>query len=179
MRHNNITPTILHPPKERNYAKNCLQNLSIYQRTRLSMHQGWCVPDIYPFCFPNYRPGRGGNPPALGEYTCWDNSNNLRECLANSLVGEFRLPKHILIDDTERSRRVYLGPEVTRPPSALQYRETAEYWVLDTTGHTMLSPTPPPHAAMTIMSPSIGAGLDGMGEYTLCILYPLHKTCPD
>ena len=162
----NITPTILRIPKQRHISKEILTHLRLGPRTRLCQLQEWAVQGVYPFCFlGQYRSPRG-SPPVLAEYTTYpDTQNKLAEFLRES-SGDVRLPKHIIILDTEQGREVYLGPDMTRPPASFSYTETADYYVL-TGGQSSSGHSTPLHAALSLISPPLTPGRDGMGMLIL------------
>ena len=168
MQRSNIVPTVLRPPKHREFAHDCLNNLSLYQRTHLAWLQDWAVPGVFPFCFlGQFRSSNQGSPPALKHYTCHRqpaNTNNLRRYLEDALVGEKLLPKHVVIIDEERQTSLYLGPELLRPPASLLVRETATHFVVEGR-RTPVSPPSAAHAAMSLRSTPIPPGRDGLGMY--------------
>ena len=180
MQRSNIHPTILRPPKHREFAHECLKDLSLYQRTHLAWLQDWAVPGVFPFCFlGQYRSSPQGSPPALKHYTCHRQpatANNLRRYLEDALVGEKLLPKHIVIIDDERQTSLYLGPDLLRPPASLLVRETATHFVVE--GRTPVSQPSAAHAAMSLRSSPIPPGRDGLGMYqsAFSVIFTIHTT---
>ena len=73
--------------------------------------------DVYPFCFLGLlRVGSRGIPPVLTQLTSCHHPQT-REGLKEYLRIEqsIVLPKHIIIEDTERDVRLYLSPDILRP----------------------------------------------------------------
>ena len=180
MQRSNIHPTILRPPKHREFTHDCLKDLSLYQRTHLAWLQDWAVPGVFPFCFlGQYRSSTQGSPPALKHYTCHRQpatANNLRRYLEDALVGEKLLPKHIVIIDEERQTSLYLGPDLLRPPASLLVRETATHFVVE--GRTPVTQPSAAHAAMSLRSTPIPPGRDGLGMYqsAFSVIFTIHTT---
>ena len=82
----------------------------------------WCLPGIYPFCFPHqFRSGRLGQVPLLEKTASGESSWLLNSML--ELYGEFRLPKHIIIKDEESHKSAYLSPNILSPTSAFSFIE--------------------------------------------------------
>ena len=108
---------MLRPPKNRVEAKRILSGLPYTSQVNLCRTQGWCMSDVYPLCFMGQnRVGRHGVPPVLSQLTACrypQTHEGLKEYLRieHSLV----LPKHIIIDDSERDVRLYLSPDILRP----------------------------------------------------------------
>lgn len=122
-----IPPTILRPPKHREGTKEILNSLPYIERLKLCKMQGWCVPDVYPFCFfGNTRIGPHGIPPIFSSLTAAQrplNVDGLKEYL--SVEQNISLPKEIIIFDEERQQRLYLPPNVLRPsPHEFSFTES-------------------------------------------------------
>ena len=120
-----IPPTILRPPKHREGTLGILNNLPFIERLKLCRMQGWCVPDVYPFCFfAQMRIGQQGIPPIFSSLTAARpplNIDALKEYL--SVEQNISLPKEIVIFDEERQQRLYLPPNILRP-SQLEFAFT-------------------------------------------------------
>ena len=116
-RQNNITPLILCPPHSVSETMSILSQLCVEDQTTLCRLQSWCLPNIYPLCFPyNQRSGRLGTVPLLQTFTSFTNSTDVLKKMVEK-EGEFKLPKHILIIDKERAVTAYLPIEILTPPS--------------------------------------------------------------
>ena len=162
----NITPTILRIPKQRHITKEILSHLRPGPRTRLCQLQEWAVQGVYPFCSLGQYRSPQGSPPVLAEYTTYpDTQTKLAEFLRES-SGNVTLPKHIIILDTEQGREVYLGPDMTRPPPSFSFTENADTYVL-TGGQRSSGNSTPLHAALSLTSPPLTPGRDGMGMLIL------------
>lgn len=109
--------TVLRPPKNRQEAIRILSGLHFAERVNLCRSQDWCVGGIYPFCFlGRWRIGSHGVPPILSTYSICrypQPAESLKEYLRTE--KRIVLPKHIIIDDSERNVRLYLSPDNLRP----------------------------------------------------------------
>ena len=84
--------------------------------------QHWCLPGFYPFCFPHqFRSGRLGIVPLL-DMTASRESSNLLQCMLD-MHGEFKLPKHIIINNEESNQSSYLSPNILAPTSEFNFSE--------------------------------------------------------
>ena len=114
---NSISPSVLCPPQNITETRSILSQLCIEDQVRLCMLQGWCLPNIYPICFPyRQRSGRLGCIPLLSNLTASTNSTNILTKIVEK-DGEVTLPKHILIKDRERNLTAYLSVDILTPPS--------------------------------------------------------------
>ena len=109
--------TILKPPKNREQTRLILNSLPLVERVKLCMLQGWCEPNVYPYCFfSSWRVGIHGVPDIFSSYGASGHPQTtqlLREYLL--VESQIVYPKHIVIIDEEMQRRFYLGPDVLRP----------------------------------------------------------------
>ena len=109
--------TVLRPPKNRQEAVRVLGGLHYAERVNLCRSQDWCIEGMYPFCFlGQWRIGPHGVPPILSTYSVCrspQTTDNLKEYLRTE--RRIILPKHIIIEDTERNVRLYLNPDNLRP----------------------------------------------------------------
>ena len=109
--------TVLRPPKNRQEAMRILSGLHFSERVNLCRSQEWCIEGLYPFCFLGlWRIGSHGVPPILSSYSICrypQPAESLKEYLRTE--KRIVLPKHIIIDDSERNVRLYLNPDNLRP----------------------------------------------------------------
>ena len=123
-------PTVLKPPKNRDEAKRILSGLPFAEQVNLCRTQGWCISEIYPFCFTGSlrigpRIGQG-IPSVLSELTACrypQTHESLKEYLR--IEQSIVLPRHVILEDSERNVRLYLNPDLLRPTEAFSVDESS------------------------------------------------------
>ena len=128
-RANNISPVVLTPPKNSEETLLILSQLCKEDVVKMCILQGWFLPGVYPFCFPNQiRSGQNGNVPLLALHTASDNSKKLLKKMTE-MEDEVKLPKHIIIRDIEAGLNAFLSFNVLTPPADyFSVSETSEFF---------------------------------------------------
>ena len=128
---NNINVTVLKPPRNMKQTRDILQQLCQEDIVKLCILQNWCIPGIYPFCFPHQiRSSILGSVPLLETYTASNNSTNLLNKML-LLETEIELPKHVVIQDEDAGVTGYLSVNVLTPsPGAFTVQETLDHFIV-------------------------------------------------
>ena len=127
---NNINVVVLHPPKNIQQTRDILQQLCQEDLVKLCILQNWCIPGIYPFCFPHrIRSSNFGSVPLLETTASKSSTNLLNKMLL--VDTEIELPKHIVIQDDDAGALAYLSVNVLTPtPGLFVVRETLDNFIV-------------------------------------------------
>ena len=107
-----------------------IKQLCSEDQVRLCIINNWCLPSIYPFCFPyNYRSGRFGNIPILKEMTALTSSTELLHKMTKS-NEKVSLPKRILVKDEESGTTAYFPEKILKPSRKFDYNETEDSYIV-------------------------------------------------
>ena len=128
-RQHGIVPVVLNLPPNSEETGDILSQLCKEDLVKLCTLQGWCLPSVYPFCFPyKQRSGRHGTVPLFESLTASQNSVKLLKKMVK-ISTEVKLPKNILLKDISRNVTALLTPNILTPPSEhFDVTESSEYF---------------------------------------------------
>ena len=119
-------PVVLRPPKNIHETMAILKQLSETDQIRLCQYQHWCVRDLYPITFPGT--GAAGNE-LFHAYTANRHSSRLLKQFLK-MEKMIKLPRFIIIEDTERGVSSFISESYLRPLSEFNVTVTNSDFVV-------------------------------------------------
>ena len=168
-----VKPTVLKLPKAWQDTLRIVHNLCSEDIVSLCRLQMWCLPNYYPFCFPNcIRVGHIGIPPVLEEKTANRSSTDLLKRMVD-MFGEFKLPRYILIQDENGNNITFLSSNVLRPTTDFNFLEDEEHFIVkkDTVGFPLSYHQP---ENILPLQPDILGGDGSHPQSSRCDIAPDH-----